>query len=300
MKFLKGFGLAILGFLLSLSLILFGFVLTLNQTALNPDFVVSQVDSLDIPLLAEEVLSEEVPQEEEYMSELVVEVANETIAEQELWIKQQANVATYAFYDYLEGRSQHLSVEIPLETIKESLRDNLWEAALESPPPELAGLPPAEMEQEFNQFWSEFSEEIPSTLELDETMLDAEVMAQLEQARQYVGYFQLGYIALIGFILLLILGIVLIYREVRGSTRQIGITFLTCGIVSFVGALIVKSIAGTQIAKPDIPAYLQTWIPQLIKDTLAPLEMYGIGLMAAGVILIIVSFVYKRRQYSYK
>jgi hypothetical protein len=296
MKFLKGFGLAILGFFLSLSLILFGFVLTLNQTALNPDFVISQVDSLDIPLLAEEVLSEEVPQEQEYMSELVVEVANETIAEQESWIKQQADIVTYAFYDYIEGRSQHLSVEIPLETVKESLRDNLWEAVLESPPPELAGLPPAEMEQEFNQFWSEFSEEIPSTLELDETSLDAEVMAQIEQARQYVGYFQLGYIALIAFILLLIVGIVLIYREVRGSTRQIGITFLACGIVSFVGALIIKSIAGTQIAKADIPAYLQTWIPQFIKDTLAPLEIYGIGLIAAGVILIIVSFVYKRRQ----
>lgn len=55
-------------------------------------------------------------------------------------------------------------------------------------------------------------------------------------------------------------------------------------------------MAGTQIAKADIPAYLQTWIPQLIKDTLTPLEMYGISLMVAGVILTIVSFVYKRRQ----
>ena len=298
MKFLKGLALAILGFLLSLSLIVFGFTLTINQTALNPDFVASQVDSLDIPSLAEEVLREQIPQGQEYMSEVVAEAATDTIAEQELWIKQQARDGIYAFYDYLEGRSQSLSVTISIESIKESLRDNLWEAVLASPPPELEGLPPAEVEQAFNQFWSEFSEEIPSTLELDESLLDAEVMEQLEQAREIVGYIHLTYKALIALSLLLILLIVLLYRKVRGSTRQIGITFLTCGIISYVGALITKSIAGTQLTQLDMPVYLQTWIPQLIKDALAPLEIYGIGLMAAGVVLLVVSFVYKRGEPS--
>jgi hypothetical protein len=298
MKLLKGLGLAILCFFLFWSLSVFGLVLTLNQTILNPDFVISQVDSLDIPLLAQEILSEEVPQEQEYMSELVVEAVNETIVEQESWIKQQANVATYAFYDYLEGRSQHLSIEIPLETVEESLRDNLLEAVLESPPPELAGLPPAGIEQEFNQFWSEFSEEIPSTLELDETLLDAEGMAQLEQARQYVGYFHLAYSALIGLILLLILGIVLINHEVRGSTRVLGVAFLTCGALSYAGVWVAKSIASTQLAQLDIPVYLQGWLPQLMADALTPLAIYSIGLLVAGVVLLVVSFVYKPRQPS--
>jgi len=300
MKFLKGLTLAILGLLLSLSLIVFGFTLTINQTALNPDFVASQVDSLDIPSLAEEVLREQIPQGQEYMSEVVALAATDTIAEQELWIKQQARSGIYAFYDYLEGRSQHLSLAISIESITESLRDNLREAVLASPPPELAGLPPALIEQEFNQFWSEFSEEIPSTLELDESLLEPEVMEQLERAREIVGYIHLTYKALIALSLLLILLIVLIYREVRGSTRQIGITFLTCGIFSYVGALITENIAGTQLTQLDMPVYLQTWIPQLIKDALAPLEIYGIGLMVAGVALLVVSFVYRRRdEYSY-
>jgi hypothetical protein len=300
MKFLKGLALAILGLLLSLSLIVFGFTLTVNQTALNPDFVASQADSLDIPSLAEEVLSEQIPQGQEYMSEMVAEAVTDTIAEQEPWIKQQAKDGIYAFYDYLERRSQHLSLAISIESIKESLRDNLREAVLASPPPELAGLPPAEVEQEFNQFWSEFSEEVPSTLELDESSLEPEVMEQLERARDIVGYIHLTYKALIALSLLLILLIVLIYREVRGSTRQIGITFLTCGIASYVGSLVTKNIVGSQIAQLDMPAYLQTWIPQLIKDALSPLEIYGIGLMAAGAALLIVSFVYKRRdEYSY-
>jgi len=138
MKFLKGLALAILGFLLSLSLVVFGFALTLNQTILNPDFAVSQVDRLDIPSLAEEMLSEQIPPEQEFL----VEVVNDTIAEQELWIKQQVSAGIYSFYDYIEGRSESLSLVISLEPVKESFRDNLWQAVSESPPPELASLPP--------------------------------------------------------------------------------------------------------------------------------------------------------------
>jgi hypothetical protein len=396
MKFLKGFGLAILGFLLSLSLILFGFVLTLNQTALNPDFVVSEIDKLDASSLAEELISQETTQEElppelkstlvdtidrvepvvkeqagvavhstyDYLlgerqspnladvlsntflnsdfiaslldkvdipalakeiyteqlteevppeMEYLVDHLDDVMTELEPWIKEQATIAADPIFDYLLGESQSLNVVISLEPVMASLNNTLKEAFLASPPPEYSGLPQSELEQHFDEFFAEFTEMIPTTPEgehqlvLDETLIGTEVPTQiadglakaedgLEQARQYVGYFQVGYIALIAFILLLILGIVLIYRTVRGSTRQIGITFLVCGIVSFVAFLFAKSMASTQIAKADMPAYLQTWLPQLIKDFLTPLEMYGIGLMAGGVILIIVSFVYKRRQ----
>ncbi len=400
MKFLKGFGLTILGLLLFLSLILFGFALTLNQTVLNPDFVVSEIDKLDYSVLAEELISQETTQEElspelksilvdtidkvepivkeqlgvavnstydyllgkrqspdladtlsntflnsEFIASLLDEVdipalaeeiytdqlteeipaemeylvdyLDDVITELEPWIKEQATITADPLFDYLLGKSQSLNVVIPLEPAMESLHDTMEEAFWESLPPEYEGLPQSELEQLFDEFFAEFTEMIPSTpegehqLELDETLLGTDVKTQvtdalaeaedgLEQARKYVGYFQLGYKVLIGFILLLILGIVLIYREVRGSTRQIGIISLTCGIVSFAGALITKSIASTQIAKADIPASLQTWLPELIKDALSPLEIYGIGLMAAGVILIIVSFVYKRRdEYSY-
>jgi len=294
MKFLKGLGLAILSFLLFLSLSIFGLVLTLNQTILNPDFVVSQVDRLDIASIAGDMLSEQIPLGQEFM----VEVANDTIADLEPWIKEQARDGIYSFYDYLEGRSQSLSLVVSLEPVKESLRDNLREAVLQSPPPELAGLPPAEIERYFNEYYEQISQEIPSTFEFTEASLDPQVMAQLEQAKQVVGYLHLAYNALIGLILLLIAGIVLINRKVRGSTRGLGTTFLTCGALSYAGVLVAKNVAGTQLTQLDIPVYLQAWIPQFLADFLAPLEMYGIGLMAAGVALLVVSFVYKPRQPS--
>jgi len=241
----------------------------LNQTVLNPDFIVSQVNKLDITSLAEDMLSEQIPPEEE----LTEEVISNTIADLEPWIKERAADAAYAFYDYLEGRSQSLSLEISLEPVKQSLRDNLGQ-------------------DEYQQI----AQELPSTFELNETSLPAESMAMLEQAKQIIDYFNLSYTALIGIILLLILLIIIVHREVRGSTRTIGVNFLTCGALSYLGVFAAKYLSNMLLPQADMPPYIQTWLPQLLKDTLAPLEMYSIGLAAVGVILLIVSFVYKRRQ----
>jgi hypothetical protein len=126
----------------------------------------------------------------------------------------------------------------------------------------------------------------------------AEAEEALTQARQYVGYFQLGYKALIGFIVLVILGIILINRQVRSTTRRIGTTFLVIGAFSFAEIFLANRFAWPQMAQLDIPAHLQTWMLQLFNDFLAPLQMFSIGLLAAGVVLLIVSFVYKPRQPS--
>jgi hypothetical protein len=293
MKFLKGFALFILGSLLFLSLSTFGIALMLNQTILNPDFIVSQVEKLDIPALAEDMLSEQIHPEGE---ELTGEVVSNTIADLEPWMKVQASDAAYAFYDYLEGRSPSLSLTVPLEPVKESLRDNLREVILQSPPPELEGLSPDEIEGYVDGYYQQIAQEIPSTFELNEASLPPESMVLLEQARQIIGYFNLSYTALLGLILLLILLIILVNREVRGSTRIIGVNCLVCGALSYLGVFAAKNLSGTLLVQADMPPYIQTWIPQFLRDTLAPLEIYSIGLAAVGVILLIVSFAYKPRQ----
>jgi len=293
MKFLKGFALFILGSLLFLSLSTFGIAFMLNQTVLNPDFIVSQVDRLDITSLAEDMLSEQIPVEGE---ELTGEVVSDTIADLEPWIKEQAAEAAYTFYDYLEGESPSLSLTVPLERVKTSLRENLWEAFLQSPPPELEGLSPAELEPYFNEYYQQIAQEIPSTFELNEASLGTEGMALLEQTRQIIDYFNLSYTALIGIILLSILLIILVHREVRGSTRTIGVNFLVCGALSFIGAFAAEKLSTPLLEQANMPPYIQTWLPQLLSDTLAPLEMYSIVLAAAGVVLLIVSFAYKPRQ----
>jgi len=292
MKFLKGLALGLLSFLLFLSLSIFGLALTLNYTILNPDFIVSEVDELDISSLVEEFLSEEIPQEEPYLAE----VLDNTIADLEPWIKEQVNAGIYTSYDYLLGKSESLRLVISLEPVRDSLKDNLREAILESPPPELEGASPAEIELYLDEAYSEIDEMLPQ--EFDESSLSPEVLAQLEQARQYIGYFQLGYKLLIGFILLLILGIILMHRRVKRATREIGIIFLTYGVLEYIAIFVTKYLAGTQLTKLDMPAQLQTLLPQLLSNFLAPLEIFSICLLVVGVALIIVSFVYKPRQPS--
>jgi len=293
MKFLKGFALFILGSLLFLSLFTFGIAFMLNQTVLNPDFIVYQVDRLDITSLAEDMLSQQVLPEGE---ELMEEVVSDTITDLEPWMKEQAADAAYAVYDYLEGRSQSLSLVVSLEPVKASLRENLREAFLQSLPPELAGLPPDMIESYFDEYYQQIAQEIPPTFELNEASLGAEGTALLEQTRQIIDYFNLSYTALIGVILLLILLIILVNREVRGSTRGLGINFLTCGILSFLGVFAAEKLIGPILLQANMPPYLETWVPQLLSDTLAPLVMYSIVLASVGVILLIVSFAYKPRS----
>ena len=267
MNLLKGLALGILSFLLVLSLSIFGIAFLVNQTILNRGFIASEINRLDVPLLAEEFLSEYIPEED-----LVAGVLSDTITDLEPWIQQQLTDIAYAGYDYLRGRSESLSVVIPLEPVKESLRDNRGET---------------------------ISELVPSTFEFNEGFLievmGPEVSAQLEQARQYIGYFQPSYNFLIGFMLLLILGIVLIDRQVRSATRKLGAIFLPEGVLMLVGVFIIKYFAGTQIAQLDVTPYLEEWLPQLVSDFVAPLLMLSIGLIVGGVVLLTVSFVYKRQ-----
>ena len=124
----------------------------------------------------------------------------------------------------------------------------------------------------------------------------AEAEGILEQTKQYVGYFLLGYKLLIVFMVLLVVGIVLIDRDVKRITRSLGITALIYGAIEYGGIFAAKHFGGAQLAQLDLPSSLQAWLPQFMGDLLSPLEIFSIGLMVAGVVLIIVSVVYKRKS----
>jgi len=299
MKAFKITVLVFLGIFLSLSLLVFGVALTVNQSALNADFVADRVEDIDIVELTNEIIIEHVPAEAaDFLGEILHPVLHYTVGEIEPWLKEQARNVIHVFYDYIEGRNDTLSLIISLETKVKSFRDNLLDAILTSPPAELLGLNAEEIEAEFNVYFDQIDEEIPSAVELDETLLKTDVMEQIERAKQYVGYFNLGFILLIAFILLLILIMILVYREVKGTCRQIGFTFLAIGVVSLAGAFVARSVANSQLATIDMPATLQTWAPGVVTNVLMPLGIYAIGLIVVGIALTVVSFVYKRDDYS--
>ena len=291
--------------------------LILRNTIFNPDLTISLLDELDLAPLAEEFLraniSEQIPVElepaYEYLAEYIDEVLVETVAELEPWLKEQVAAAIPPIYDYLLGESQSFSIEIPLEPVIESLRVNLKAAFLESPP-ELIYIPPSLLEQYFDTGFDALMTTVPSTFEFTEDALGpeireglGEVLADAEmaltEARTYIDYFQTAFIILIVLMLLTVLGIILINRQVKGATRELGIIFLTYGVIEYIGIFIAKSLARPQLSQLDIPPPLQTWLPQLLDDFLVPLQIFSLGLLVAGIALIIVSIVYKPRQPSF-
>ena len=293
-----------LSFLLFVSLVGFGLAFTINQTALNPDFLVSRLDTLDVSSLAEEVMREQVPEEVVSIvpAELIDGVLDDVITELEPWLREQMSAVIYTGYDYLLGRSENLSLVIDLEPVKERMRDELWQALLASPPSGFEMIPPAQLERLFNEFYELVSGQIPSTFEVSESTLNElspDIMPVLTQVRRYIGYFQTIYWVLIASTALLIMGIILLNRRVRRATRWIGIPCLISGIVSYAGTFIISHFVRGLMAQSELPSQLQAWLPQLLNDSLAPLQIYGIVLMAVGTALLIVSFVYRRHRREY-
>lgn len=299
---MKGFATGLLNFLLFLSLTALGLAFMLNATILNPDFVISEMDKVDTYSLVKEQLIGQLPLEQiSQEAEFIGEAIDATFVDLEPWLKEQVRNGVYSGYDYLTGKSQSWSLVIHTEPLKESLRDNLWEAIQQSPPPELAGFSITEIEWYFNELYEqEISQLIPPTLELDESLLPPETIRIIEQVRRAVSYVEIAFRGLIALIIVLIAGIILINRQVRASSRGIGITFATYGAIEYGGTFAIKQFAVPQLAQLGIPVQLQEWLPQLLNDVLVPLQMFSLGFLAAGVVLIVVSHVYKPRQPSFE
>jgi hypothetical protein len=293
-----------LSFLLFVSLSGFGLAFTINRTVLNPDFIVSRLDNLEVVPLAEDLLVAQVPEELLALvpAELIDEVLDDVLTDLEPWLREQLGRAVDTGYDYLLGRSQSLNLEVDLEPVKEAVWDRLRQALLASPPAGLEMVPPAQLEQLFDGFYEQVSGEIPSNLEINESTLNEmspDIMPTLMRVRQYIGYFRIIYWALVVATALFVMGIILLDRRVRGATRWLGTPCLISGIASYVGTFFITDFAEGMIMQFGLPASLDSWLAQLVGDTLAPMRVYGIVLMVVGAALLIVSVVYRRRQYDY-
>ncbi|MBM2825500.1 MAG: hypothetical protein HW402_1164 [Dehalococcoidales bacterium] len=282
--------------------------LTLRKTLLKTDFVVAVVDDLDLSSLAKGYIQTQptsvIPAE---VKPYLINATDKAVADLKPWIKEQVRLAADPVLDYLVGKSQSFSVSIPLAQAKETLRVNLKEAFLKSPPPELAGVPPALAGELFDLYYQSFSAQLPSTFVLTDKQWGQEMRAGiseslaqagsvLDKGRQAMGYVQLSYKLAIGLSLLLILAIALISLEVKGATRRLGTIFLTYGALEYAAIFAGKYFLRTWMPLPAMPPAFQTWVPQFIDNFMAPLATFSLVLAIGGVALIIVSFVYRSRS----
>jgi hypothetical protein len=136
MNVVRGFFSGVFCFLLFDVLALLGLIITVNLTVLNPNFVVSELDKLDVYSVIAEQAKALLPNQEFIDDETV----DELVSELKPWFEEQAKTVIRAIYDYLKGE-QELNVTIPLEPVRTAVKENAREAILESLPPELQGAP---------------------------------------------------------------------------------------------------------------------------------------------------------------
>jgi len=293
---MKGFAVGFLNFLLAISIAVLGLTFMINTTILNPDFVTSELDKFDVSSLVKEQLgsmfTEQIPQE---LRPLAQDAINTTLDDLEPWLKEQTRNALVTTYDYIKGKSERLSIVIQTEPMIESFTENLLEEIQQSPPPELAGIPPAMLEQLLNQF---IGSTLPSEIEITGNMLGPDIMSILTQVKQYVGYIQTAFKASLVASILFVLGIVLIIRQVKGITRKLGVTFTVYGAVWYGGIFAAKQFLAPQLSQLgfNLPTQLQSMIPKLLDDVVSPLQMFTLGFLIAGVVLLIISRLYKKRE----
>jgi hypothetical protein len=358
MTTVKGILVGVLSFFLMLSLIIFGVSFMVKSTAMNPDFITDRVDQADLTQLAndfvDEYYVEEIPEDMRFFEDVVYEV----IADHESWLKEQFSAAVHDGYDYLLDKTDTLEIIIPLENLKESVRESLWLHFMEklpewisSPddeglkkliydnidnfveeipegylPDDYSMLPEVQLRQYvdayfedleeqiidgrlspslqaeiedlllpyFNQYYDEIVEEVPSEFVINEDEIDSDAMETLETVRGWVGVFNAVYYALIGFMVLLVAGIVLLHFNVKGATRSLAKTFLVYGIGEFVAVMVARYIVPNLLPTGDLPVSFQDFIKDAYTGLLAPLQWFSLGILIAGVALLLVSIFYKR------
>ena len=141
----------------------------------------------------------------------------------------------------------------------------------------------------------QLTQSIPATFDIKESTFPPEVRGTLDQVRQGISYSQTAYPLLIGFMALLMLGIILIYHQVKGATRTLGSTLLTYGVLGYAGIFASQYLIGTQIGALGLPSAIQAWLPGFLDGLWSPLQTFNITVAAAGLVLIIVSIVYPWR-----
>ena len=297
MSVLRGFFSGIFCFLLFDVLALLGVIITVNLTVLNADFVTSELDKLDVYSVVLEQAKAKLPGQEF----IDAETMDKVLADVKPWLKEQANTVIRDVYAYLKG-GQELNVTISLEQLRNAVKENLREIALNSLPPELQGVSQSQIDAYMSQVDVEIDKAIPASFELNEAVIGSQVVAQLEQVRKIIGYINTAYKGLIALAVLLVVLIALMHWwQPKPITRSIGITFILVGVACILGPLLdvfIIQALSRLVGESGILFGLQAKLPQLAADLMSPMRMYGIGFLSAGVVLIIISFLFRTPEIS--
>lgn len=203
------------------------------------------------------------------------------------------SIPTQYIPSFIIGEAEELLLDF-LGAYLQDISDEIMNEEFTS---EITGLLEALIRPYYDYYYDEFIEEIPSEIIINEDEIPDEVMDGILEARKYLGYFRTGFWGLIGFMVLLVAGVILIHRNVKAPSLSLGITTAFYGAITFIGVLVARSINPMQYVSDssEIPASVETLIHDIPRDIMAPLQWFSLGILIIGVALIVLSILYRPR-----
>ena len=294
---------------------------TLRQTVLSNSMVSEILSNFDTTTITKDILTgylgDSLPQNIHLTSAQIDRVG----VSLQPAVKTTLTAAAGNFADYLTGASTNFTLKVPLASAGPTLKTVVKEAFTAQLPAGLQGASQSDINNAFEQYYTDFVQTIPATYDVSTSewgigtggqIVDAINNAQtsltdgrnsidsasqdfekgLQDAKPYVNDFRAGFTGLIVLILLVTLGIISIYRNVKNACLNLGIIFALYGASELVGVIILRSIANAQIANADIPQAFSGITGTLLNDGLAPLQTISIVSLVLGVLLIAAAIVY--------
>jgi len=195
---------------------------------------------------------------------------------------------------YLPAGGAGLTKEQLLPFLDDYLRDIQATIREQLNDPQVAGFFSDILRPYYDEFYREFSAEIPDELSFSQADLDADTYDTLLMARLYVGYFQTGYWVAIVVMVVLAGLIFAINRDVRKTCRALGISLCVYGVLELAGVIVAKVMDPAKFIT-DLPEWALPIINNVYGDVTGLLLAYSLIILAIGIVLLVVSFVYKRK-----
>jgi hypothetical protein len=222
------------------------------------------------------------------------------------YFKAQVALLLPRIYDYILGDSRTLDLSVPVGPVLDDIHSTLKTAVLASPPADFAGLPPDLLSLGFDIAWQITLPQVPASVDIiSETgiSLPTAITSQLDDAqrilkdvRQGVIYYQEAFWGLVALTLFFMALIAVVNFNLKRAYLVLGITFAAYGTLEAGGLIVARALIHSRLTSfSDVPISMRPWLIQLVDTATNPLLIFAVCFAAAGIILITVSALYRRR-----
>jgi hypothetical protein len=285
-------GLAILNSVLVICLGILPFTSDINNTILNQNFAISELDKLSLRSAAAELFPADLTSTQAYKTATL----ETTFREMGPWMKIQATQIVTTAYPYFLGQQDSLMISISLVPLETSLRTNLEKVIRNSPPDHFTFLSENAKQGYLDLAYNQFFGGLKTSLDLSSNDTPSTILSMAD-FRNVIVFFKTFSRLLIPLILLLTLGIILLSRQIKPIMWKLGSSFVIGGILGLTYGLILK-IVGFLASGISLLSPLQSWMVQVATDAFTLVKLPSVIVIIIGVIMLIIFFILEKRHPS--